>query len=175
MKQITQKNSLLATPVYAISVFVFLLVVSCASKKEMPKWDTVVDANPKLIFLNYTITEDTQGFKSVGLISKTITEGKLKSSGNKYVKTGKIGDLKCSQLDIKSQTLRNIFIKNPLNKSIEFINDSLKFESKALKIKKTSFSLRLQLHPKTESIVISEVIDSSLNVMPLSKNKIEKE
>ena len=60
-----------------------------------------------------------------------------------------------------------------MNKSNEFVNDSLQLESKASKLKKVSFSLRLQLHPNTKKIVISEIIDSLQNVNPLYINKLE--
>jgi len=147
--------------------------MSCASKKDAAKSEYIVEINPKLIFLNYTITEEVNGTKTVDFISKTVTDGKARNSSNKYIKTGRIGDLKCSQFDNKSEILQSVFIKNPLNKTIEFVNDSFQLESKALKLKKVSFSLRLQLHPNTKKIVISEVIDSLQNVNPLYINKLE--
>ena len=151
----------------------FVFTLSCATKKDIPKSEPVVELNPKLIFLNYTLTEDANGNKTVAFISKTVTDGKARNLGNKYIKTGSIGDLKCSQLDENAQNLRSVFIKNPLNKTIEYINDSLQFESKSLKLKKTPFTLRLQLHPEAESIVIAEVIDSLQNITPLYITKLE--
>ena len=147
--------------------------MSCASKKNAAKSEYIVEINPKLIFLNYTIAEDLNGTKTVDFISKTVTDGKARNSSNKYIKTGRIDDLKCSQFDNKSAILQSVFVKNPLNKTIEFVNDSFQLESKALKLKKVSFSLRMQLHPNTKKIVISEVIDSLQNVNPLYINKLE--
>ena len=149
-----------------------LFTLSCAAKKVVPKPEPIVEVNPKLIFLNYTLTEDVNGNKTVAFISKTVADGKVRNLGDKYIKTGNVGDLKCSQLDQNAQTLRSVFIKNPLNKTIEYVNDSLQFKSKALELKKTSFSLRLQLHPETRNIVIAEVIDSLQNVNPLYHTKI---
>ena len=147
--------------------------MSCASKKDVAKSENIVEINPKLIFLNYTLTEEVNGAKTIDFISETVTDGKARNRSNKYIKIGRIGDLKCSQLDNKSEILKSIFIKNPLNKSNEFVNDSLQLESKASKLKKVSFSLRLQLHPNTKKIVISEIIDSLQNVNPLYINKLE--
>jgi hypothetical protein len=152
---------------------VLVFTLSCATKKDIPKSEPIVDINPKLILLNCTLTEDVNGIKTIDFINKTVTDGKARYLGNKYIKTGNIGDLKCSQLDQNSQTLRSVFIKNPLNKTMEFINDSLQFERKALKLKKSSFSLRIQLHPEAESIVIAEIIDSLQNITPLYITKLE--
>lgn len=154
-------------------MLILLFVFSCASKKEVPKTESIVEEKPRLIFLNYTITEDANGVKTVDFINKTVADGKARNSSNKYMKTGRIGDLKCSQLNNKSQILQSIFIKNPLNKTIEFVNDSLQLESKALKLKKTPLSLRLQLHAKTEHIIIAEVTDSLQNTKPLYITKLE--
>ncbi len=154
-------------------MLISLLILSCTSRKNYPVTENNIELNPKLIFLNYTITENNKGEKSIDFISKTITEGKARNNNNKYIKTGEIGDLKCSQFDNKNQPLQSVFIKNPLNKTIEFLNDSLQFESKALTLKKTPFSLRLQLHSKTKHIVIAEIMDSSQNTKSLLITKLE--
>ena len=84
---------------YSLLVFILLFIFSCAAKKEIPKTESIVEVNPKLIFLNYTIFEDAKGVKSVHFINKAVVDGKPRNSSNKYIKTGHIGDLKCSQLD----------------------------------------------------------------------------
>jgi hypothetical protein len=157
---------------YSLLVFILLFIFSCAAKKEIPKTESIVEVNPKLIFLNYTISEDDNSVKTVDFISKKIADGKARNSSNKYMRTGHIGDLKCSQLDNKSQTLQSVFIKNPLNKTIEFLNDSLEFQSKSLTLKRAPISLRLQLNSKTEHIIISEIIDSLQNTKPLLITKL---
>ncbi|MEP5339306.1 MAG: hypothetical protein ABJL44_08440 [Algibacter sp.] len=173
MKRITPQNIIFLKPVYVLFVLIPALVFSCASKKEVPKTNTSLEINPKLIFLNYTISKGIDGLKTVDFISKTIVDGKARNSSNKYIKTGQVGDLKCTQLDNKSQILRSVFIKNPLNKIIEFVNDSLQLESKSLKLNKAPLSLRLQLHAETKQIRIAEVIDSLYNTKPLSITKLE--
>jgi hypothetical protein len=173
LKRITPQNIILSEPINILLFVVLVFTLSCAAKKDMPNPEPIVEINPKLILLNYTLTEDANGIKSVGFINKTVTDGKARHLGDKYIKTGNIGDLKCSQLDQNSQTLRSVFIKNPLNKTMEFINDSLKFESQAIELKKTSFSLRLQLHDKAKSIIIAEVIDSLQNTHTLFITKLD--
>ncbi|GAA4238558.1 hypothetical protein GCM10022291_29480 [Postechiella marina] len=146
---------------------------SCIAKKELPQNDFIAEENPKLIFLNYTVKETSNGTKSIDFISKKITDGKARNNGNKYTKTGSIGDLKFSQVDKNARNLHSVFIKNPLHKHLEFINDSLQFESKALELKKSSLFLRLQLHADTENIIISEVTDSLQNTRPIYITKLD--
>lgn len=168
MKTVKPQN----TPLLIITLFC-ALINACASKKDVIQNTTIEEANPKIIFLNYTLSEDFKGEKNIQFINKIITDGKLKNRSNKYVKTGSVGDLKCSQLDEKSNTIQSTFIKNPLKKRIEFVNDSLQFENKTLKLKKASLSLRLQLHVKTKQIVIAEIIDTLKNVKPLYITKLK--
>lgn len=154
-------------------MFVLLLISSCTSKKEISKTEVVVDINPKLVFLNYMLLENENGKKTIDLVNQTVVDGKARNHVNGASKANTIGDLKCSQVDKDSQILRSTFIKNPLNKRIEFIDDSLEFKSKSVILKKAPLSLRLQLHSKAEQIIISEIIDTLNNTKPLLVTKLE--
>lgn len=145
---------------------------SCASKKALLKEEAVLEPNPKLIFLNYSLSESSSGLYNIQFISKKITDGKLKSNSAKYVKWGTIGDLVCMQLDKNETPITRQIIKNPLLKSIEYINDSLQFESKQIRTKKSSLALRFQLKQACKSITISQVTDSLQNTTPLIITKI---
>tara|TARA_R110002050_G_scaffold300769_1_gene472397 strand:+ start:28063 stop:28509 length:447 start_codon:yes stop_codon:yes gene_type:complete len=147
-------------------------VISCGPKKSIVQEETIEEIYPKLLFLNYTISKDKNDKKSIQFINKIIADGKAKSNSNKYIKTGTVGDLKCSQLDKDSIEINHVFIKNPFIKTIEFVNDSLSFESKRVVLNKAPISLRLQLHSKTKLIVISEIIDALQNSKPLITTKL---
>ncbi|MFI0428208.1 hypothetical protein [Mariniflexile sp. HMF6888] len=161
-------------------IHIFLLIallalqISCASKRNVTVNETVIEElPPKLIFLNYTISKDDHGNKHVQFINKIITDGKLKNNTEAYLKTGAVGDLKCSQLDKDSLEIKTVIIKNPLSKIIEYVNDSLIFESKKVELKSAPLSLRLPLHDKTKYITISNIIDSLQNSLPLITTKLD--
>ena len=82
-----------------------LIITSCGSNKSIQQVDVQAEANPKLIFLNYTISKTGDGFKQVQFINKRITEGRLKKATTNYLNSGKIGDLKCAQLDKQSNEI----------------------------------------------------------------------
>lgn len=169
MKTVKPQN----TALVIITVFIFTILYSCATKPHTIQNHTVQEASPKLIFLNYQISEAENGKKEIDFINKIVTDGKLKNSSNKYVKTGIIGDLKCTQFDNKSREIQHVFIKNPFNKTVEFVNDSLQLNSKTLKLKQTTLSLRLQLNQKTKQIVIAEIIDSLQHTKHLITTKLK--
>lgn len=173
MKKIAPQNIIFIKPIYAFLVFILLLVFSCASKKTILKTEPIVEVNPKLIFLNYMLTENVDGIKKIDFISKTIAEGRVRHNKGTHVVTGQIGDLKCSQLDNESQILQSVFIKNPLNKTVEYISDSLEFKSEVLALKKAPLSLRLPLKKETTSIIISEIVDTLQNTKPLFVTKLQ--
>ncbi|MEL0454832.1 hypothetical protein WJN01_01230 [Flavobacteriaceae bacterium SZ-1-7] len=153
-------------------MFALLSLASCGSKRSIPQADAQSEANPKLIFLNYTISKSDDGFKQVQFINKTITDGKLKKASSNYLNSGKIGDLKCAQLDKQSNELQVVIIQNPLSKKVEFVNDSLIFEKKQIDLENGALSLRLQLNGKTKYIEISEIVDSLKQSKPLIKTKL---
>lgn len=150
----------------------FVLFYSCGSKKNTTAAFISQSDSSNIIFLNYSISKDENGKKNVEFINKIIADGKLKQNSNKFLKEGNIGDLKCAQLDNKSKEITSVVIKNPLLKTIEFVNDSLEFEKKAVTLNNAPFSLRLQLNSKTKSISISEIIDTLQNSQPLIITKV---
>ncbi|WNH08100.1 hypothetical protein [Thalassobellus suaedae] len=157
-----------------ILLLIVLLGISCGTKKSIAQEDVKQEITPKLLFLNYIISKDANNKKSIQFINKTIADGKAKSNSNKYIKTSTVGDLKCSQLDKDSIEINHVFIKNPFIKTIEFVNDSLSFESKRVVLNKAPISLRLQLHSKTKLVVISEIIDTLQNSKPLITTKLNE-
>lgn len=157
---------------YAVLILCIISIFSCASKKEILKDDAALDPNPKLIFLNYALSEGSNELYNIQFVSKKITDGRLKSNSAKYTKSGAVGDLLCMQLDKNDTPITKQIIKNPLLKTIEYINDSLKFESKQIKTKKSTVTLRLQLRNNCKSIVINQIIDSLQNTSPLIITKI---
>tara|TARA_R110002051_G_scaffold78791_2_gene142445 strand:- start:2204 stop:2632 length:429 start_codon:yes stop_codon:yes gene_type:complete len=139
-------------------------------KKNSPQETKLPESNPKLVFLNYTISKNEYGKKQMAFLNKIVTDGKLKN--NKFPKIGAIGDLKCTQLDKHTNPLQSVIIKNPLSQVIEFVNDSLIFEKKQINLDSRELSLRLQLDSKTKSILISEIIDSLQNTKALIKTEL---
>ena len=147
---------------------------SCASKKNKVANETDIETlPPKIVFLNYTISKDSNGKKHIRFINKIITDGKLKNNSDTYFKTGTVGDLKCSQLDKDSVAIKTIIIENPLSKTIEYLNDSLIFESRKMELNRAPLSLRLSLYDQTKYISIAEITDSLQNSRPLITTKLD--
>mgnify|MGYP000026466145 CR=1 FL=1 len=162
MKKIKLENTIL---------FALILIgFSCASKKNIEKQTVLKVSNPKLIFLNYDISQTENGKKKIELINKIVADGKLKIKTTD--KSGNLGDLICNQLDENSNILQSIVIKNPLLKTFEYIDDSKQFQTKVVKLDHTEFSLKLKLNPNTKHIIIKEFTLSKKNLKSLIKTKI---
>ncbi len=155
-----------------IIALVLICITACTTTKRVAQNTTIEELNPKLIFLNYTISENNKGKKNIQLINKIITDGKLKISSNEYIKSGIAGDLICTQLDKNSNILQSITIKNPLVKIFEYVDDSKTFKTKKVELKNTEFSLKLKLEPNAQYISIYEIEKKLAQTKPLIKTKI---
>lgn len=153
-------------------LLVYAMVNSCASKQNSIQSSATEETNPKLLFINYKISQDSKGDKSVKFINKIITEGKLKH--NIHSDDGDYGDLICHQLDKNLNTLQSVTVKNPLNKTFEFANDLKQFERKNVKLKEVEFSLKLKLEPYTKYITINEIVKDKKETKPLIKTEINR-
>lgn len=137
----------------------FSLLYTCGNSKSTLAYDTEIDVDPKIIFLTYSISQDENGNQSVQFISQKIVDGKIKISPSTSIKNGKAGDLICYQLDKKSNVLNSVLIPDPLNKTIEFVDETNQFQTKTINATKTQFSIRLQLKNNTKHITISNFAD----------------
>lgn len=173
MKKIAPKHINLKKPIAVYALLLLFICLSCATKHNIDNKDVAIESNPKLIFLNYTISENQNSEKSVMFIDKKIVDGKLRNQGHKYLESGKTGDLVSEQLDKNKKVLHKQTIANPLLKHIEVATDSFTFKKQMITIKQKSLNLRLQLHGKTKFIRLTEVIDSLGNTKPMITTSLD--
>jgi hypothetical protein len=109
---------------------------------------------PKIIFLNYSVKPDkSEGGFEIVLINKLITEGKLKKN-NIQPEISKPGDLNCITLDNHLNPVDTIVVPDPLNITVESVNERNELFKKEVKIDSARFSIRLQLTEKIYAIGI---------------------
>lgn len=150
-----------------------LVLYACATKPNLLKNETIVESNPKLIFLNYAISKNENNQKSIEFIDKKIVDGKLRNKGSKYINSGTVGDLVCVQLNQNKIPIAEQTIANPLIKHIESTTDSLTFKKHTAPIKQRTLNLRIQLHAATKFIKLEEIIDSLQTRKPLITSSIK--
>ena len=150
----------------------FLLITSCATKQTIATNTKNVEAEPKLIFLNYTVKKSSNDTRTISLINKITTDGKLKIRISNHKATAEVGDLKWNQLDKNSNIIQSEIIKNPLVKIFEYIDDSNSFQMKKIELDSAQISLKLKLEPKTKYITITHIRDLNSKPQTLIKTPI---
>jgi hypothetical protein len=154
---------------FIITFILCCFTVSCGSVNNKKKYESEdIDKNPKIIFLTFSISQDKNGNRTVEFVSQKTVNGKIKTRASKSIENGKLGDLVFNQLDKKSNLINSFLITDPLNKIIEFVDESKQFQTKTINATKTQFSLRLQLKNTTKYITISNFAEKR----PLIKTKI---
>jgi len=154
---------------FYITLLLLVVLTACGTKQATLSNTNTIKSTPKLLFLNYNLKKNKNGTKSIQFINKIITDGTLKN--HKIIKNGTIGDLQCSQLNKKNKIIKSKIIKNPLKKTIEYLDDSKSFHIKEVNLDSTQISLKLKLEHDTKYIIISE-ISNSKKTIPLIKTKI---
>ena len=117
-------------------------------------------ATPKIIFLDYSVKPDkSNGTLEILLINKIITEGKLKIS-NPQPAIPKPGDLKCITLDNRLNPVDSIIVPDPLNVTVESVNERNELFKTEIKKDSAQFSIRFQLTEKIYSVGIQKCTNS---------------
>ncbi|MFD2726771.1 hypothetical protein [Hyunsoonleella rubra] len=149
-------------------LWVAFLLLSCGPKiKSSANTNTTIEQPPQLIFLNYSIAQNSNGIKTVKLLSSKKVEGKIK--GGKFKNNITQNDLICYQLKNKSSVISKIVIEDPLHKRVEYLGESRSFKVAQIESDSAYFSIRLQLNPETRYIAIGD--NTTENYFLLSKVK----
>ena len=157
-----------------------IFIVSCKVSGKIKytlENDNIAIESPKIIFLTYSIVNDTikQEYR-IRLLNKIITEGKIKKNPT-MTATPAIDDLEYIVLNKESQVLMRSYISNPLIRTIEYVNNNEQLAKKDIRTDSTLFSLRIQLDKAAQFISIQRYTgQNSENIPELITDifKIEK-
>lgn len=146
------------------------IFIGCKTSKSISSNPSEIEiqSTPKILFLNYSIENTSNGNRAIQFINKKIVDGKLKNNTDLSVKNGIEGDLIFNELDKKSKVLNQTLIRNPLVRHVEYIDDSKNFKTKTIASDKMQFSIRLQLKSNTKYVTISNFAENE----PLIKTQI---
>lgn len=136
---------------------------SCSVTHSSTSTDIKSDSTvftPKIMFMDFTIKKDkSNGEIEIFLINKIITEGKLKIN-NTGLDIPKPGDLKCITLDNHMNPVDSIMIPDPLNITVESVDENNELFKKEIAKDSAQFSIRLQLTEKIYAIGIKKNTNS---------------
>ena len=132
------------------------IMISCHPAKHTYSSDPVeTKATPKILFLNYQISRDsTKTNYNAQLINMIIKEGTIKED-QQEMGQAEIHDLELLVRDRNQQIISHHYIPNPLDKSVEYVNDAGQFERQMIHLDSAQFSIRLQIEPDASSILLN--------------------
>ena len=142
------------------SITLLCLLVACCFSCNPPKNTYSSDAvkakaTPKILFLNYQLSRDsTKTNYSAQLINMILKDGSIKEDQHQHGQA-EIDDLEILVLDQNEQTISHHDIPNPLDKTVEYVNDAGQFERKMIHLDSAQFSIRLQIEPGASSILLN--------------------
>jgi len=149
------------------------ILVSCNPAKHTYSSDPVnTKATPKILFLNYQISRDsTKTNYSAQLINIILNDGSIKED-QQHKGQPEIDDLELLVLDLNQQIISHRYIPNPLDKSVEYVNDAGQFERLMIHLDSAQFSVRLQIEPGASSILLNRFIGNETEARLLLKTPI---
>jgi hypothetical protein len=162
--------------VIALLCLLVVSIPSCNAPKNTYNSDSQVsmaEETSKIMFLDYQLTRDsTKSTYEARLINMIIREGKIKDDPNNSGQAEK-DDLELLVLDRNLQTLTHRYIPNPLDKSVEYVNDAGQFERKMIHLDSAQFSIRLQIDPGANSILLNRYTGNNNEGTLLLKTQIQ--
>ena len=149
---------------FLIGYAILLLSMSCKSVivDDNKESEIVIVDEPKIAFITYKISKGQEG-NSIELIEVIMAKGKLKVQENSQIKT--VGDYQLIQLDKNGNQIDLTTVKNPLNQTIEYVNDNGEFAKKDLTFQSKEIAIRVQIKPNASSIIIQEIGNESKNYL----------
>ena len=135
-------------------------MVSCNPPKNAYSSD-IQESNAKetskILFLDYQLKRDSAtATYDAQLINMIIKEGSIKEY-QQHAGQAEIDDLELLVLDRNQQIISHRHIPNPLDKSVEYVNDARQLEQKMIHLDSAQFSVRLQIEPGASSILLNRI------------------
>lgn len=146
---------------FYLAVLAVFMACGAAEVSTTLEEDLATNETPKIAFVSYKLTKDANGKVSMSFIDLIMAEGRLKLQEDKKVYVA--GDYEVVQLDSRGKQLAFQKIANPLNQTIEFVDDDGALGKKEVAFPSKEVTIRLQLHSKTEYILMQEIGNESIN------------
>jgi len=129
--------------------------VSCKVTSKVTNTEPTNEAefsSPKIAFITCVIVNDTVKHQyRIRLVSKIIADGNVKERATKPF-LPKVNDLEYAVLSASSMVLTRTYFANPLNQTVEFVDDNRQLAKKEISLDSTQFSLRIPLDPKAKFV-----------------------
>ena len=129
-----------------------LLFISCTTAKKREIVEVEAPPPPEILFLNYKAYQSPDGTTSVILLSKIITNGRIKPEST--LDANPLSAWYCMQYDKNNRALDQKVIRNPLQPTVEFVNDAGELQTKTITVDSIEFSVRMQRVPGSKSVVL---------------------
>jgi len=140
-----------------LCLIVISILISCNPPRKTYSSDpqgSKVEETSRILFLAYQLTRDSiSKTYDAQLISMIIKDGTIKND-QKDIGVAAKDDLELLVLDRNQQTITQSHIPNPLDKSVEYVNDAGQFERLMIHLDSTQFSIRLQVESEASSIML---------------------
>jgi hypothetical protein len=140
------------------------ILISCNPPKNTYSSDpqgSKVEETSRILFLDYQLTRDSAtNTYEAQLISMIIRKGTIKDAQHNTSLAGK-DDLEILVLDRNQQIMTHHHIPNPLDKSVEYVNNAGQFERQMIHLDSTQFNIRLQVESGASSILLNRFIDDN--------------
>jgi hypothetical protein len=164
------------TRVIALLCLLVVSIPSCNAPKNTYNSDSqksMAGETSRILFLDYQITRDSiSKTYDAQLISMIIKDGTIKND-QKDIGIAEKDDLEILVLDRNQQIMIHHHIPNPLDKSVEYVNDASQFERKMIHLDSAQFNIRLQIDPDASSILLNRFIDDDTEGTLLLNTQIQ--
>ncbi len=122
-----------------LSAFVCSSAVHAQNGSVLHKAEKLTDS---MIFLTYHIKKSADASLEINHVKTLLSKGRIKGF-HEEKELFKKGNLSCDLLDKELNVIETLFIKNPLEKIVEFVNDSGNLEKRLISLESTDFAFRM--------------------------------
>lgn len=156
--------------------FLLSLMISCGAPRhagDPVDSEVKTEDSPRILFLNFEITRDTLNSTfTARLINKVAVAGKIKSAPVPAIQS-ESGDLELQVLDRNQQPMKTLYISNPLDKVVEFVNDRGELQKNVISLDVAEFSVRFQLEADAATTLLKRISGPDSESIVLLKTNIQ--
>jgi hypothetical protein len=151
-------------------------LISCKSPENIHSSDLQegkTAETPRILFIDYQLTRDSaRANYTAQLVSMIVRDGKIKETLKSNSQAEK-GDLELLVLDGNQQIMTQHIIPNPLDRSVEFVNDAGQLGHKMIHLDSAQFNVRLRIEPGASFLLLNRYTGIANEGILLLKTSIQ--
>ncbi|MFD2551831.1 hypothetical protein ACFSQP_08385 [Bizionia sediminis] len=152
-----------------VILYLIVLVIGNHVAAQNPMYGLVPEKDTdSMLFLTYYVKHVPETGLSIKHLKTIYAKGRIKDF-NQNLSLHKNGNLICTLRNEQQQIITTLYIKNPLIKSVEFVNNTGQLQKRLIEQTNTDFTFRIPVTKEVKFVTMGHITNQTIQTLSTIK------